>query len=419
MKNIFIVVLIWTVSVFSYGETVKMDLEECIKRSLTNSYTIKNADIDLENSALQVREAYKEALPKISYTGMYDRNQEDIYGESSRDDSYYNSIELVQPLYRGGLIGAGITAAKKVRERSNYKFLKSRSDLRLLIIEKYLSILKLQRELEVYQSSFKDLDGQYKKAQRKYELRLFSKADVLPFATRVRNVRTNIIRVQNEMAIAELELKNEMGIDREAELELQPVNSEKYDLSLIDIKGDVTLAREKNRDSKIARLDYELTQANESLARAEFFPKVDLRFGYTGEDGNFDGSVEDWNWNAGVTVTMNLFEFGQNVDAYNRYKNETEKYKNLEKKAKDDIEVTLRSNYLELLRLEETVKEQEAAVESSYENYSVEKRRYENGLVSVIDLLQIESALREAELSLLKAELDYYLSYEKYREYLK
>lgn len=214
-------------------------------------------------------------------------------------------------------------------------------------------------------------------------------------------------------------MKNEIGIHRKTELKLEPIDSMNYDLSGIDIEADVDLARENNRDSKMARLDYEITKANESLARSEFFPKVDLNFGYTGEDGDFDGASEDWKWDAGITVTMNLFEFGQNVDAYNRYKNETEKSRNLESKARDNIEVTLRSNFSELIRLKETVKEQQAAVESSYENYSVEKRRYENGLVSVVDLLQIESDLREAKLSLLEAALDYYLAYERYYEYLK
>ncbi|ADO83536.1 TolC family protein [Ilyobacter polytropus] len=420
MKNFLIVILITSLSMYAYSETITLDLNQCIERALSSSYTIKNADIDLENSKLQVREAYKEALPKISYTGLYDKNDESIYGDNQdRNDNYYNRIELIQPLYRGGLIGAGIEAAKKIRELSDYEFLESRSDLRLLVIEKYLNILKLQKGLEVYQASLKDVNGQYKKAQRKYELRLFSKADVLPFATRVRNIRTNIIRIKNEIKITELELKNEIGIHRKTELKLEPIDSMNYDLSGIDIEADVDLARENNRDSKMARLDYEITKANESLARSEFFPKVDLNFGYTGEDGDFDGASEDWKWDAGITVTMNLFEFGQNVDAYNRYKNETEKSRNLESKARDNIEVTLRSNFSELIRLKETVKEQQAAVESSYENYSVEKRRYENGLVSVVDLLQIESDLREAKLSLLEAALDYYLAYERYYEYLK
>ncbi len=417
-------IILATVLIFSvlYGETVKIDIDEAVSMAYYNSYKIRNADIDLENSSIQVREAYKEALPKISYTGTYDKNEGNIYGgqtDGIREDNYLNRIELVQPMYRGGVIGAGIFAAKKIKERSNYEYLKTQSELRLLVIEKYLTVLKLYREMNVYKTSLADVEGQYKKALRKYELRLISKAEVLPFSTKVINTRTNIIRVHNEAEIAKVQLKNEIGIKGDTDMELLPVNIQKYNLSLINIEEDVRSARENNRDSKIAQLDYELTKANESVARAEFFPKIDFRFGYTGEEGDFNGSTEDWQWNAGVTIKMNLFEFGQNIDTYNRYKNETDKSKNIEERTKDDVEVTVRSNYLDVLRLEGTVKEQEAAVKSAEENYSLEKRRYEKGLISVIDFLQIEKVLRESELALLQSELDYYLAYERYKEYIK
>jgi outer membrane protein TolC len=421
MKNIFVLLLLVTVSAFSFGETMEIDLEGAINMAFENSYTVKNEDIDLKNSALQIREAYKEALPKISYTGTYSKNEENIYGEDIyRDSNYKNVIGLVQPLYRGGVIGAGIEASKKIKERSEYEFLKTKGELRLLVIEKYLNILKLKRELAVYKTSLEDVEGQYKKAKRKYELRLISRADVLPFATRVINIRTNIIKTQNNMDITEVELKNEIGLeDSDIKLKIVPLDFKKHNLLLINIESDIREAREKNRDSKISQLDYQLVKANEALAKSEFFPKVDFNFAYTGEEGNFQDSTEEWQWSTGVTINMNLFEFGQNIDTYKRYKNETEKYKNLERKTKNDIEVTIRSNYLNLLGLDGMVEEQKSAVEFSKENYDIEKRRYEKGLVSVIDLLQIERILRESELNLLQAELDYYLAYETYIDYLK
>ena len=116
---------------------------------------------------------------------------------------------------------------------------------------------------------------------------------------------------------------------------------------------------------------------------------------------------------------MNLFSFGQDMNAYDRAKNNTVKSKNLEARARDEIEVEVRSFYLDLVRLEGTVDEQVAAVESAQENLNLEKRRYESGLTDVIDFLQIENVLRESELALIQAQLDYYLAYEKYKDSLR
>ena len=421
MKKIVLIMLIIAVNLVAMGAPLKLDLEESIRLAYENSYILKNADIDLTNSNLQVREAYKEALPKIDYSGRFDRDAEETYGD--RDDQkksrYSHSIELVQPLYRGGVIGAGVSAAKSINERSLYEYENTKTDLRLSIIEKYITILQLYESREVFEKSLKEVEEQFNRVNRKYELKLVAKSDVLPFKTRVINNKTSIIETVNKIKIAEVELKNELGIDRNVEIELTPINEKKYDLDLIDLESDVMSARESNKDSKIARLNVEIAQAEESAAKAEFLPKVDFRFGYGSEDSRFGDSAEEWNWNAGVTVNMNIFSFGQDINAYDRAKNNTVKSENLEARTRDDIEVEVRSFYLDLISLKGTVEEQIAAVESAEENLNLEKRRYESGLTDVIDFLQIENSLREAELALIQAELNYYLAYEKYIDSLR
>ena len=421
MKKIVLIILAVAVNLVSMGAPLKLDLEESIRLAYENSYILKNADIDLLNSNLQVREAYKEALPKIDYNGRFNRDAEEVYGE--RDDQkntmYSHSIDLVQPLYRVGVIGAGLSAAKSIDERSLYEYEDTKIDLRLSIIEKYTTILQLYESREVFEKSLKEVEEQYNRVNRKYELKLVAKSDVLPFKTRVINNRTSIIETENKIKIAEVELKNELGIDRNTEIELAPIDERKYDLELIDLEGDVKSARESNRDSRIARLNVEITQAEEKAAKAEFFPKVDLRVGYSAEDSEFNNSADEWNWNAGITVNMNLFSFGQDMNAYDRAKNNTEKSENLEARTRDDIEVEVRSLYLDLISLKGKVEEQIAAVESAQENLNLEKRRYESGLTDVIDFLQIENSLRKAELAFIQAELNYYLAYEKYKASLK
>lgn len=413
-------ILMLTVFTLTQGETKKLNLEEAVRLSYENSFTLKNADLDLSNSKLKVKEAYKEALPKLNYTGEYNKNERDIYGnQDSRNSSYSNKIEVVQPIYRGGLIGAGIEGAKKTGERSDYEYLDKKSNLRLSIIEKYIGIIEFRKQLDVYRVSLKEVEGELERAQRKQELKLISKSKVLPFKTRVINTRTKIIQVENQLKIAKVDLKNELKIPADVEIELAPVDEAGYNLSLIDVDGDVRFARENNRESKIAKLNYEITSIQEAQTRSNFLPQVDLRGGYTAEDRSFKGSGRDWQWNVGVSVKMNLFSFGQDMNKYERAKNETKKAENLEAQTRDNIEVQVRSKFLDLVKQEGTVREQEVAVESAKENYTLEKRRHENGLTDVIDFLTIENSLREAELALIQAELSYYLAYERYQDSLK
>lgn len=402
------------------GEVRNLSLEETIELAYKNSYVLENADIDLENSQLQVKEAYKEALPKVDYNGSYKKNQEEIYGgNDSRDNSYSQSVSLVQPLYRGGIIGAGVKGANLFEELSNYTYDNEKKGLRLDIIDQYTNILELEESLEVFKTSLGEVEGALKRAKRQYELKLIARSEVLPFQTKVINTKTSIIKTENEIEIAKVKLKNELKIPSEVKIELEKIDQNRYDVMLIDIESDVDYARENNTQYNISRINSEIAQVKEAETKSEFLPKVDLVGGYGTEAGNFSDANSDWEWNVGVNVSMNLFSFGQDLDAYKRSKNETKKQANLESQSKDNIEVEVRSNYLELIRLRGTIAEQEVAVESAEENYNLEKRRYESGLTDVIDFLAIESSLREAELSLIQSELDYYLAYERYKDSLR
>lgn len=420
MKKVILIVLVLSVSLISMGAPLKLDLEESIRLAYENSYILKNADIDLTNSNLQVREAYKEALPKIDYTGRAERSGEERYGDDrDKKTNYDHSIDLIQPLYRGGTIKAGVDAAKSINEISIYEYENTKNDLRLDVIEKYITILQLIESKEVFEESLREVEEQYNRANRKYELKLIAKSEVLPFRTRVINNRTSIIETVNQIKIAEVELKNELGIARDIEIELTPIDQKRYDLELIDLDADVKFARLNNKDAKIANLNIEVAKAEESLAKSAFMPEVDFRFGYGADNSKFNDSADDWEWNTGVTVSMNLFSFGQDMNAYERAKNNTQKSRNLESRTQDDIEVEVRRFYLALISLEGTVDEQMAAVESAAENLNLERRRYESGLTDVIDFLQIENVLRESELALIQAQLDYYLAYEKYKDSLR
>ncbi|MGL4568564.1 MAG: TolC family protein, partial [Fusobacteriaceae bacterium] len=122
---------------------------------------------------------------------------------------------------------------------------------------------------------------------------------------------------------------------------------------------------------------------------------------------------------AGVNVKMNIFQFGQSIDRYERSKNEELKAKNLEEKAKDSVELNLRTSYLNLLKYRGIVEEQRSAVESARENFNLESRRYEMDLSDAVTLVEIEKNLVESELALIGAQFNYYLAYEQYKSLLK
>ena len=86
-----------------------LSLEKSILVGLANSRQIQSIVFEKDKARAQILGAYSEALPQVDISADYTHLTPVAAG---RRDNYGLSASVQQPLYRGGLIGAGIRAAR-------------------------------------------------------------------------------------------------------------------------------------------------------------------------------------------------------------------------------------------------------------------------------------------------------------------
>lgn len=402
----------------------KITLNESLNMAYENNYEFQNVKIDKENIDLQVGEGYKSAAPALDYRGGYtatgDENKMSIMGEEPKSDQRLNhELGITQPIYNGGTVIAAIEIAQISQELMKYKLAKSKSELKLEVIDAYLKVLAQVEVINVYEKSLKEVKVAFEQAERKYQLDLISKSDYLPLKTQVISTGTDLIEAQNQGEIYMIEFKNIIGMSIDEDIDLENIEFRKYDLDLIDIDADINYALLNNKDSRISQLNTNMVKKQEKVSRADLLPKINGRLAYKAEDRYLSDSMDKWYWTAGIEVNWRLFDFGKSWDAYTRSKNETRKAENTERKTLDDLEVNIRTNYIDLVKLNGTTEAREAELEASKENYDLQKRKYNEGIISITDYLIYETQLNDTKLTLIKVKLDYYYAYEKYLEDLK
>lgn len=421
MKKIISLMLILMAS--SLWGSEKMTLNESLEMAYENNYEYQNVKIDRDNTDLQVREGYKSAAPKLDYRGGYtltdDDNQMSIIGDPKSDQRINHELGITQPIYNGGTVITGIEIAKISQELMTYKLAKSKSQLKLEVIDAYLKVIAQAEIIKVYKTSLEEVKAAFDQAERKYELDLISKSDYLPLKTQVISTGTNLVEAQNQGEIYMIEFKNIIGMPIDQNVKLEELEFKKYDLDLIDVNEDTNYAILNNKDSRISQLNTDIVEKQEKVSRADLLPQINARLAYNAEDRHLSDSMDDWYWTAGVEINWRLFDFGKTLDAYTRSKNETRKAANIERKTLDDLEVNIRTNYIDLVKLNGTTEAKEAELEASEENYDLQKRKYNEGIISITDYLIYETKLNDTKLSLIKTKLDYYFAYEKYLEDLK
>lgn len=414
-KTVTLLLLVNAISIFS--QELTLDLDNTIQRALEKDKSIKSAELSVDNATLDKKQAFKSGLPNVSYYAGTT-----IDGETSQ-----GNLTLTQSLFDGGKTFIAIKNANKYLESSQYSLENTKNNITLEVTNKYVSILKYQKQLEVLKNSKIEVESNYKRVNRLYELGLATKTEVLNLNYSLIELESSIVQVENTIEIGKLNLKNSIGISKDDNLNIEEIKDLNVDIISIDFNGDLGLAKEKSISAKSAKVATELTKALEGTSRAEMMPKVELtvQHGTVGNISKVDGGLsklfksENRDTLTGITINGTLFDWGSNYDAYKQTKNNTKIAQEDEKEAQDSIEVNLRTSYLELLRLSKLKESKEKALESSSENFRYQKQRYEEQLINSTDFLNAENSLRESEIGLVNAELDLYYQYKNYLTLLK
>ncbi|MBP6408554.1 MAG: TolC family protein [Fusobacteriaceae bacterium] len=411
-KTVTLLLLVNAISIFS--QELTLDLDNTIQRALEKDKSIKSAELSVDNATLDKKQAFKSGLPSVSY-----------YLATTPDSEYSQGyLTLNQKIFDGGKTFIAIKNSNKYLEASQYGLEGTKNSVGISVTNQYISILKYQKQLEVLKNSKKELENNYKRINRLYELNLITKTEVLDLNYSLIELDSSVVQIENALEIAKLNLKNTIGISKNDTVNLQEINDLSIDIDSIDFDKDLREAKEKSISAKSAKVATELKKALEGTSRAELMPSVEfmLRHGnITQADGGVSNVFKNENVDTLSTISISgtLFDWGSNYDAYKQTKNNTKIAQEDEKEAQDSIEVNLRTSYLELLRLSKLKESKEKALESSSENFRYQKQRYEEQLINSTDFLNAENSLRESEIGLVNAELDLYYQYKNYLTLLK
>ena len=422
MKKILTVFLLMTNIVLARDLT----LDQAIDLSLNNSKEMRISEKNLDISKLNVSKAFKNALPSVTYTGAYTvgEHERQILTQSERNyvskkRGYTQNLKLTQPLFTGGVVTAGIKGAKAYENIASYSFLQSKIKNRLDTIKIFSDIINAQRNLEALKYSEGVLLKRYQKQEEQLKLRLITKPDILQTEYSIEDIRAQMINVKNVVDTNMEKLYIRTGISKSEPLNLVPFDIPNNFSEKINLDSDLKQAINESLSAKIAEEQVKVASATRMAAVGDLLPQISAFASYgTGERTTFERSYKDGEWTGGVQVSWKLFSFGSDLDNYRVAKLQEEQEELRETSAKENIEINVRSAYLNVLSLEKQIASQGKALEVAKVNFELNQEKYDAGLISTVDYLDFENTYRQARIAYNKALLDYYYAFETYRSLL-
>ncbi|MDX8337512.1 TolC family protein, partial [Candidatus Cetobacterium colombiensis] len=402
----------------------ELTLESAIDLALENGKTIKTSELSKENAELNVKRAFKTALPKVTYNGQFQRSEHTTRNMIDVEESdgaigngaksgYTQTIGLYQPLFRGGAITGGVLGAKASKNIADLYFLSEKRDVRLDIISLYSDIINFEKDLTVLEASRKELQARYNKQNEQLNLKLVTKADLLKTEYSILDLEAQITGTKTNLEIAKKDLKLKLMIPTNENIVLKDFQVPENLTSGIDFGKDLDQALTNSLSAKLAINKVDYAQAEKIVARSSLLPQVDAfaTYGTSKESHHFENSFDNAEWRGGVSVKWDVFSFGSGIDEYNVAKNnESIEYLNQEL-ISDNIKLSVTKNYRELIRLQQLRDSRKKALEAATENFNIDTERYNAGLISTVDFLLSESQYRQAAVDYNAAILDYYVAF--------
>jgi len=393
---------------------MNLTLDNAITIAKENNRDIANAQEESIKSGYRITEAKSAAFPQINGSWNYERNLKPMVFVISFPDSEgvmrKNRLKvgtdntmnlgatLTQPIYVGGKVGTALKAAKIYKTISEKTVQAVKQNVFAGVTQAFNSALLAEEMLTINKESLAQAENHLKNVRVLYDAGSATEYDLLRAKVQVANMKPGLLEAENQVTIAQLKLKEVMGISPDDPMSIEGAFTEP-DTSLFAMATFET-ALQRRPDLKASEYSVDLYQKAIRIARGDFLPTLTAgsTFAYAGNFDTFKYDIEDWNrfWTASVTLSFPIFSGLKNYSKYKQAKTDFYKAKTDYRKTHDAVMIEVQEGVLNLRKAVKTIESQRMNIEEAEKAFSMAESLYANGKATQLEVLDAQLALEVA-----------------------
>jgi len=334
--------------------------------------------------------------PQIS---LYSRALRQKETEMKEETDYFYGAELNQYLFQGGKRLFATSAARGQLEASRAEDYRRRQEVLFNVAASYYEVLLERRNTEIARSVLQRAESQLERTRGRYEVGEITRTGVLRAEVQLARAREQFERAKNSWAIARDQLALVMGVE-ELDRELKEIEERVRDEKAVEKYYE--LAYNNRRDLDAIMKTEEALEDRLKAEQANYAPQFGIHgsYDYQEEAETSPGEGEQETWQVMLQASYPLFtgwrESAQINEARSSYRQATSRREEMRKSVRIDV----RSAFLEMQTGKRVIEASEDRVEAASQNYEEIVARFEEGLMTTLDVSDAHDALNEAEQSL-------------------
>ena len=378
-----------------------LGLSDCIRQALAHNPAFQAIRRTVERAEARAGEVGADRYPSLSLSGSARRFSE----VGPIDEGYSGGISVQYDLYRGGRTRArvqeaeiGVRVAESQREAR-------RQDLIFRVTEAYYRMMEQARRVDVAQQRAERTDVHLSVARARLRAGLATRSDTLRAAVEHSVAVLTIVRARNGLDSARGALNVLLGREAQSPLSLAPDLYSEEVSPVDDFEAYLFLALSRRPELQQARAAVDRQRAEAQVVRAEYLPRISLDASYA---WNGPGLASlDRDWRAGVTLNLPLFTGFSTRFRVAQASAMLQQFEAEHAALRQEVGRQAWEAYRAVQEAGERIDETAVLVAQARERMAVAEGEYRAGVGSMVDVVDAQAALTEADEARVSAFADY------------
>ncbi len=426
LKRITILIFITFFLFLTAASQENWSLIKCIDCALINNLNNKTLELSEQSAKISFNQSKMNLLPSISASSRVGLNfgrqvdidaNGEIFTTNTETLSNSNSLNSSINLFNGFINMNRISFTKFQHEAARWQKINYEDNLAFNVMLAYYDVIYYQGLVEIAKEQLSLSGINLKKTEIQIETGLKAKADLAEMQAIYEKEQLNLIQSENLLEQVKLNLNQQMNlpvgslvslnVDKEESVLVKnlPVGTDSLFYSFVDFSPYV----------KMALADLKAEERNVALARGRFYPSIylnaSLNAGYyeTNRDANgktipfkeqLDKNMSQY---VGTSISIPIFSKNQTRSNLSKAKIEKQRAEIKLEDYKKTIYYELMNNTRELKALFREFHQTQKQVDADDFAYNVAERKYNEGIIDVIEMLTVKNRLAASKSQLLRS----------------
>lgn len=403
----------------------KMTVQELGESVEANNIQLKIANTSVQAAEARIGEVKTNRLPDIgadmqamylSDVGMFDKHWSKIQTVDIPNFGHQFNVSANQLIFAGGKINKSIELAEMSKSLSEDQLKDTDQGVKLNAAQLYINLYNLQNQKKILENNKVLASERTKTAQLYFEEDMITKNEVLRAEVLERQMEQSILQVQNAILITNKNLTLMAGLDENV-LIVPDISNLKHKIRVQDEIFFREIAFENNPQLSLSTTQVAIAEKNLDLTKSDRLPVLAAFAGYNASRPQTSGSPAMDFYSNTYQVGLNLSYSIESI--FKNPKKEKvdkilidqaqEQKEAVRQSVEADVSVAYK-NYHQAVEQREVSAINEAAAD---ENYRITELKYNNQLVTYIEIIDASNTKLQAELQTLDDETDIIINYVK------